>query len=316
MASVKLRRPFVQRGARHMLAQSRRVLLDCGDGVRLQGHYAGHEENGSARRNLVVFIHGWQGSADSLYLISAASRLFRCGYDVFRLNLRDHGETHHLNRELFHSCRIAEAVGAVRAVGRQYLHQRLYLAGFSLGGNFALRIALRSRAAGIDLAGVVAISPVLDPAATLDALDNGWALYRRHFLSRWRRSLRRKAACFPGEYDFSRLHRMTRIEDMTDYFVRHFTDFPDTRAYLRGYAVTDEVLTGLAVPSHILAAADDPIIPYRDLERLARPDCLAITLYAKGGHCGFFHDFSFRSWMNKELQRRLRALDGAVAASA
>ena len=35
------------------------------------------------------------------------------GYDVVRLNLRDHGDSHHLNPEIFHSCRIAEVVGAV-----------------------------------------------------------------------------------------------------------------------------------------------------------------------------------------------------------
>ena len=38
------------------------------------------------------------------------------GFDVVRLNLRDHGETHHLNRDLFHSCRLPEVVGAVRAL--------------------------------------------------------------------------------------------------------------------------------------------------------------------------------------------------------
>ena len=34
------------------------------------------------------------------------------GFDVFRLNLRDHGTSHHLNPELFHSNRISEVVGA------------------------------------------------------------------------------------------------------------------------------------------------------------------------------------------------------------
>ena len=38
---------------------------------------------------------------------------FDADYDVARLNLRDHGDSHHLNDEIFHSCRIAEVVGAV-----------------------------------------------------------------------------------------------------------------------------------------------------------------------------------------------------------
>ena len=33
------------------------------------------------------------GSADSLYILSLAQRLFECGHEVVRLNLRDHGDT-------------------------------------------------------------------------------------------------------------------------------------------------------------------------------------------------------------------------------
>ena len=65
---------------------------------------------------------------------------------MFRLNFRDHGDTHHLNRDLFHSCRIDEVVGAVRAVRRAFATDPVAVAGFSLGGNFALRVALHGPA--------------------------------------------------------------------------------------------------------------------------------------------------------------------------
>ena len=53
------------------------------------------------------------------------------------------------------------------------------LAGFSLGGNFFLRVAARARDAGIELERVVAVCPVLDPEHTLVRLESGWALYRQ-----------------------------------------------------------------------------------------------------------------------------------------
>ena len=59
-------------------------------------------------QRLAVLLHGWEGSAASLYILSLAQRLFDHGYEVLRLNLRDHGDTYHLNRELFHSCRLPE----------------------------------------------------------------------------------------------------------------------------------------------------------------------------------------------------------------
>ena len=73
---------------------------------------------------------------------------------MFRLNFRDHGETHHLNRAMFHSCRIDEVVGARETESRQRFTARPFvIGGFSLGGNFALRVALRAPAAGIPLTG-------------------------------------------------------------------------------------------------------------------------------------------------------------------
>ena len=39
---------------------------------------------------------------------------------MVRLNLRDHGDSHHLNPGIFHSCRIAEVVGAVQRLQALY----------------------------------------------------------------------------------------------------------------------------------------------------------------------------------------------------
>jgi len=104
----------------------------------------------------VVLLHGWEGSADSLYLLSLAQLLFEQRFEVVRLNLRDHGDTHHLNRELFHSCRLPEVVGAVRALQQRFAPRPLQLVGFSLGGNFMLRVAAQAREAGLDLERVIA----------------------------------------------------------------------------------------------------------------------------------------------------------------
>ena len=165
--SLKLRRPIVLQRARHMLKWSSSHILDCGDGVRLQGYYSGHR---SAKNDLCILIHGWEGSSESSYLLSAAGTLWKNNFDVFRLNMRDHGPTHHLNEGLFHSCRILEVTGAVKSIQKLFPHKRLFLGGFSLGGNFAMRVALHAPHAGIKLHHVVAVCPVLSgpqQAATL-----------------------------------------------------------------------------------------------------------------------------------------------------
>src|SRR5262249_3966752 len=112
LASSFLRR-WLRRGPRASLERTAAEhILDCGHGVRLQGFHS--PQNLAARaRALVVLLHGWEGSSQSTYMGHTAARLLGAGCDVFRLNFRDHGATHHLNRELFHSCRIDEVVGAV-----------------------------------------------------------------------------------------------------------------------------------------------------------------------------------------------------------
>lgn len=290
-----------------LVAASEEVILDCGDGVRLQGFHARQEGRGRGRaEQLVVMHHGWEGSADSLYMLSLGQQLFDRGYDVLRLNLRDHGATHHLNRDLFHSCRLDEVVGAVCSIQQRSPDQALSLVGFSLGGNFALRVGARAAGVGLRVRKIVAISPVLDPEATLAALEDGFWVYHRYFVFKWARSLGRKQLAWPDLYDFGELRRTKRLGAMTDYMVRKYTDFPDMRSYLRGYAIVHGMLDSLEVPSRLIAALDDPMIPGRDLDRLPRNPMLRITPLRYGGHCGFVEGNKGTTWLAREVLSELQ----------
>jgi predicted alpha/beta-fold hydrolase len=293
------------RRAAALLGASRREIVDCGDGVRLLGYSSMPRE---PSRGLAILLHGWEGSADASYVLSVGGRLFEAGFEVFRLNFRDHGESYSLNRELFHSCRIDEVVGATRSILASHPAERAFLIGHSLGGNFALRVAARAPAAGITLAKVVAICPVLRPHSTMRALEEGLWIYREYFLRRWRRSLLAKAACFPDLYDFGDLRRFPTLTATTDFFVRRYTPFADLDEYLGGYAITGEALRGLAVPARLIAAADDPVIPIADLDDVASSDALAISVFPHGGHCAFLEDYRLRSWTDGAV---LAELEGA-----
>ena len=57
-----------------------------------------------------MIIPGWLGSAQSSYVLSAAQYLWQQGFNVVRVNLRDHGNTAHLNSGLFHSALSHEVI--------------------------------------------------------------------------------------------------------------------------------------------------------------------------------------------------------------
>ncbi|MBS0580203.1 MAG: alpha/beta fold hydrolase [Proteobacteria bacterium] len=303
LSSTSWRRGRVLARAQPLLAAAREVLLDCGDGVRLQCFVSRPARSGGLP---VVLMHGWEGSADSLYILSLAQRFFARGFDVVRLNLRDHGETHQLNRGLFHSCLLPEVIGAVRSLQQHFPHRALQLAGFSLGGNFWLRVAAQARAAKLQIARVVAVSPVLDPVATLRALQKSIPGYEAYFVRKWMRSLVKKQAAWPEHYDFGDFAQRN-LTHMTDELVRRYTDFASLEDYLNGYAITGTRLADLEVPSHIITSLDDPIIPPNGLEQLARPPALTLTITRHGGHCGFFEHLSGPTW----LERRILGLLGA-----
>jgi predicted alpha/beta-fold hydrolase len=304
LPSLKLRRPFLARRAREMLACADTQIVDCGDGVRLLGHYSSQAAAGRPpARDVAILLHGWEGSADSLYVLSLGSHLFSLGCDVFRLNFRDHGPSHHLNEDIFHSCRLDEVLGAVKSIQQALPGRRLTVAGFSLGGNFALRVAAKAPEKGISLERSIAICPVLRPHTTMDVLENGWFVYHQYFIGKWKRSLRRKQECFPQRYDFSAILAQRSIKAMTELMVKEYSEFSDLDAYLHGYAIVGDVLAKLEVPCHAIVALDDPIIPASDLQFLARSPRLEITTIPQGGHCGFMDAFNRESWADRQVAR-------------
>jgi predicted alpha/beta-fold hydrolase len=305
LASSGLRR-WVSRQRRSGIERdSTEHLLDCGDAVRLQGFHTAQKTLPTAR-GLVVLLHGWEGSHRSTYVLNTGARLLQEGFDIFRLNLRDHGDTHHLNRELFHSCRIDEVVGAVAAIQRSFAPRALGVAGFSLGGNFALRVALHAPAAGIALDYALAVCPVVSPAAGLFGLENGPWFYQRYFMYKWRKSLRRKRALFPDEDWFSAADMSGNLRELTRALVLRHTDFGSLENYLEGYSIAGDTLATLRVPATILTAADDPIIPVADFRSMKLPAQVELDIAPYGGHCGFIGDLSLHSFTEDYIAERMR----------
>lgn len=300
LATLKLRRRFLPDlpGVGH---DPPRVVLDCGHGVRLDGIHE-HSPVPGSPRCLAILLHGWEGSVESVYMDSLRRRLLASGRDVFRLNFRDHGGTHDLNPGLFHSCRLEEVLGAVRAVAARTKTRPIHVVGFSLGGNFALRVALHAPAIGLPVAGVVAVNPVVDPPRTLRAMENGPRIYERHFVKKWRRSMIAKRRAFPELYDIAPWFRLRTLRDQTRWLIERSGEFRHVDEYYDGYTIGGDRLAGLDVPGFVVSAADDPIIPVDDIRALASNPALEVQIVPRGGHCGYLETIRLRSWIDRTIE--------------
>lgn len=278
-------------------ATTRQVIVDGGDGVRLLGLHSARP--GIEPRGMALLLHGWEGSAESAYVCLAAAGFLARGWDVFRLNFRDHGGSHHLNPDIFHSARIDEVVHAAVDISRRMPRPRMVVAGHSLGGNFALRLALRAPASGLPLDGVAAVCPVLDPARTMAAMEQGLPLYMRYFERSWRRSLVRKRELFPDRVGFDDRVLGLRMRALTEWLVLRHTDFGSLEGYFDRYAIAGDRLAALQVPASILTSADDPVIPVDDFERLQLPGDALLEIARWGGHCAFLES----PWLDGYAER-------------
>lgn len=286
-------------GDNPMLKAAREVILNPLEDVRLQGFYS-PQVNGQAR-GLVLLLHGWEGSVNSAYIQSTGKFLYDYGYAVFRLNYRDHGDSHHLNPGLFYAVLLDEVFNSVQQVAEYERALPFYLVGFSMGGNFALRVARKCAENQIsNLSHVVSISPVLDPEKSTYAIDAVYPL-RHYFLKKWQRSLQKKQECFPDRYDFSEVLSLDTIAEMTDLMLERYSNYENASVYFSKYAVLHDALSDIKVPTTIITAKDDPIIPVDDFYDLKLNSLTNLIVHCYGGHNGFLETLSGRAWYEKKM---------------
>lgn len=304
LSSSRLRKRRARLAFEARGATTTEYILDC-RGVRLLGMHSAVP--GRATRGLVVLLHGWEGSVASGYMLATAAQLLDAGFEVFRLNFRDHGGTHHLNEDMFHSCRLEEVVDAVAEIQRLFPGRPLLAAGYSLGGNFALRVANAAPAAGIGLVHAAAVCPVLDPARGLLAMEEGLPLYHWYFMRSWRASLRRKRELFPARFTWDERTLAQNMRALTAELAVAYAGLGDLEAYFEGYCIAGDRLAGLQVPVSILTSADDPVIPVDDFHALELPPSAHLEIADWGGHCGFLENAELRGYGERWVSRCLAA---------
>ncbi len=238
----------------------------------------------------LLALHGLEGSSDAQYMRGLADKAVRAGFNVVRLNQRNCGGTEALSEGLYHSGLTQDPVAVLGELADRDGLGRIVVAGYSLGGNLALKLAGEfGGAAPPWLRAVCAVSPTLDLAQCVDTLAR-WQnrLYEWNFIQSLNRRMRRKARLFPGAYDVGRLWRVRSVRAFDDRFTAPHHGFRDADDYY-DRAASIRVVDRIRIPTLILAAADDPFIPiapFRD-PRVTGNDAITLVITRYGGHCGF-----------------------------
>jgi len=261
----------------------------------------------------IVLLHGLEGSSNGGYIVSFTQAALKCGFGVHRLNMRSCGGTEHLSATMYHSGLTSDTLQVLRSIQARNLGP-LFLAGFSLGGNVALKLAGELRRTDL-LTAVCAISTPVDLACAVRAIDKpGNLIYARRFLSRLKDRVRRKHPLQPDLYPIDGLDKIRSIWAFDDRYTAPLFGFGTAANY---YATQSSArfLEYIEIPTLVVTAQDDPLVPFEMYRRKVFQTNPALTLVAPahGGHLGFLSrtrprfwlDELLSSWITSQLSRTL-----------
>ncbi|MBK8978919.1 MAG: alpha/beta fold hydrolase [Planctomycetes bacterium] len=240
---------------------------------------------------VLVVVPGLTGSACSTYVVGLARKAVERGLGVVRFNARGCGGTEALAAPLSHCGLTRDLAEVCRFAVAGLGFERVHLAGFSMGGNLALKLAGEwGTAAPVPLASVAVVSPAIAVARCGEHIDAEPSLapYRRRFVSALRAMLRRHARAFGRPVDAERLRRVRTIRDFDALYTAPVWGFADVDDYWRRSSALG-ALARLAVPTLAIAAADDVLVPFDSLAplRALDPELVRFLATDRGGHCSF-----------------------------
>jgi len=279
-------------------AVRRIVMLPDGDQVVL------HDDQPSAwhaGERTALLVHGLCGSHRSGYLVRIAKRLNTIGVRTFRLDMRGCGAGRALARHPYHSGRSDDLAAALTAIAEWCPGSPSALVAFSLGANAALKMLgeCGDRPPG-HLDRAIAVCPPVDLAACVRVLEHYPARFYDRFFTR---TLLEQVRASPtlGEHAariFAR-HRPTRLVEFDDAFTAPLSGFGDAATYYRRCSAAP-LLAHIRVPTTILAAGDDPIVPLTPLSDTPRSPSTRLITTPHGGHLGFI-DVDGARWMDHQV---------------
>jgi uncharacterized protein len=268
----------------------------------------------SEDRGDLVLLHGLEGSSNSGYMQSMAQAALLAGFRVHRVNTRTCGGTSTMAPTLYHaglSSDLHYLLQALKSQGRD----NVYLAGYSLGGNVALKfLGEMGTSAGHLLRAAAAISVPLDLAACCRAMEHPRNfIYQRRFVRSLKASWRRRVLEFPDRFAPSEaeLAQVQTVWQFDHLFTAPHFGFGTAENYYATQSA-QRYLDGIRLPTLLVAAQDDPLVPFAVYRQpaIASNQHLQLLAPIHGGHVGFLARRQPRFWLDETLVKWFGASAG------
>jgi predicted alpha/beta-fold hydrolase len=305
------------------------VIRQCFDTPDGDIFYADFTSENKDSDSIMVILHGLESSADSPLVSKMASAFHKKGFTCCLVSFRGCAGEDNKQPGAYHFGFTDDVNQITNYIQQTFPNKNIYLSGFSLGGNVALKFLgeLGDSALVRNIRGAVVASVPFDPVAAQGKLDVGISriLYSENFLMTLKKKAMRKISQFPGSFNIDAVLACNTIGDFDDAFIAQIYGFKDRNDYYRKTG-SKWWLCKIKVPVVAINARDDPFVEESSLPEssdliiegtggLTSPVRLIYT--EKGGHCGFMSSLfdttiSSHGWLAEEMSRAISHIRSGI----
>lgn len=241
-------------------------------------------------KKLVLLLHGLEGDGQRPYITGSAKLFNAHGFDACAVNYRGCSGEPNLKYSSYHSGATADLVEVLDHITKSKDYTSIYLKGFSLGGNLALKFLGEGNLLPSQIKGCVAVSvPCNLHSSCKQLLTFENVLYARRFKRHLLAKLRQKQQMFPQIISTQQIRTIKTLKDFDDVYTSKAHNFKDAVDYYTKCSSL-QFLPDIQIPTLIINAKDDSFLgpecfPFAEAKK---NKSLFLEVPKYGGHVGFW----------------------------
>jgi len=239
---------------------------------------------------IALMLHGLAGSHRSNYMVRIANKLNQLGVRTFRMDHRDCGAAKGMAQLPYHSGKSEDLFAAWQTVRNLCPHSPGAVMGFSLGANIVVKAAGSYDWSTDNTAGpacAVAVNPPIDLEQCSQSLSR-WSnrIYDKYFVKLLTQDVERRLANFPTSPKPLWKNPPRTLREFDDLYTAPVSGYDNAADYYARCS-GNQFVESIRIPTLILTAADDPIVPPDAFRELPPVDGVTVHIAPSGGHLGY-----------------------------
>lgn len=266
------------------LPSGKRILLKIDENNEA---LAAIENKGGDDRATIILLHGLGGDEDSIYMREAAQFFFNDGYRVLRINMRGSGLSARVSHNIYHAGISEDIRGLLSFLPADICKNGVFILGFSLGGNVALKFMGEGGVPEFVKATASVSAPIDLKTVQKRIAEFRNRLYRAYLLKKLKRDF--NFICWKeGKPPINNCEDINSIIEFDEKVIAPIYGYKNAYDYYEKCS-SKSFISRISKPTLMLHANTDPwIVPLQYREELwCENENVCTILSQDGGHVGF-----------------------------